>query len=116
MRRANDDFAILEEYMNLPTEGWLVGIELITFTVCRAADQIIDEKDRFEILDKNFLRSGAWCTCVREKVETILCREKIGGRSLGDPAVSVAYNDGIHGWIFSLPQWIVKVNPAGGQQ
>lgn len=101
MRRANNNFAILEENVNLPTKDWLVGIELITFTVCRAAGQIIDEKDRFEILDKDFLRLGAGCACVREKVETILCRKKIGGGSLGDPAVNVAYNDGIHGWIFS---------------
>lgn len=108
MRRTNNNFAILEENVNLPAKSWLAGIELISFTVCRAAGQIVDEKDRFEILDKDFLSAGAGCASVREEVETIFCREEVGGGSLGDPTVNVACNDGIHRWIFSLARLIVK--------
>lgn len=108
LRRANNDFAILEDHLNLPPKDWLPGVELISFIMGRATGQIVYKKDRLEITKKDFLRAGACCTFIRKEVEAVLGREKIGGSSLGDPTVSIADNDGIHGTIFQLARPVVK--------
>ena len=118
MRRANNDFAILEDHFNLPPKDRLAGVELISFIMGRTAGQIVYKKDRLEITEKYFLRAGAWYTFIGEEVETFFGREKIGGSSLSNAAVNIAYNDGIHGRIFQLalpnvktPQaWIIPPN------
>lgn len=112
LRRADNDFAILEDHFNLSPKDGLARVELIAFIMGRATGQIVYKKDRLEIGEKDFLRAGAWRTSIQEEVETVLGREKIGGSSLGDAAVNIAYNDGIHGRIFQLALLIVKVKPC----
>jgi len=112
LRRANNDFTVPEDHLNLSPKDWLAGVELISFIMGRVAGQIVYKKDRLEITEKDFLRAGAWGTSIRKEVEAVLGWEKIGGSSLGNAAVKIAYDDGIHGRIFQLTLPIVKAPQA----